>query len=1340
MENKDGSLAFKATLDIDDFNVSAEAMERHIKKVSSTTEQEAEKMDKSILDFAKNGANYIVSYLVAQGMNGLLQSIITTRGQFQQLEIAFETMLGSGTKAHILMNQLTETAAKTPFDLQSIASSAKQLMAYGVASEQVNDTLIRLGNIASGLSLPLQDLAWLYGTTLTQGRLYAEDLNQFTGRGIPMIKELANIMGVAENQVKSLVSEGKVGFPEVQQVIQNLTNEGGMFFNLMEKQSQSLTGMISNLGDAWDSALNKFGKENQDIFTTGIQGAITLVEHLDDIVRIIKAITIAYGSYKAAIVLNTVAIKGYTGIALIDNTVRQAKIALMSTEIAKTKSLTTVTRALWATMKANPIGWLVSLVGLAVSAFTLFKDKGDEVKENQIGLARATKNASEEFSTQAGKVDALQKIINDSNKSYNARNEALTKLKDIIPDYNAQLSQEGELINNNTIAIKEYLSNLEKQIKLKSAQDELEQAYAKKRLLEKEKANREEQVSKAQAQLNAAQFSATVNSQRLGTPGMQNLSKGLDVGTKSAQDALNKANKDLKETTDNLNDINIAIEELNNEISTTSISVDNNTTKIRSYNEQVADTKKRINELTLEISKLRSGSIVKDNLAAEIEVKTNELNKAKGELELLLGKKSNNTIKSTENANSLKKSISEQIQYQKEQYALYYKWVETVGKDVANVKFSELIKNGNSFSEWIDSQLNKLELKAKSVENLSTDDQEWMFALSDQKNELSQKKSAMDIFRESIEQTINQAATLASKLTAIAEVKEKLEKGEFNLNPDQTLQAQYELDSIDRSAQKELNQSILNDFKSYEERKNEILANFSAMRLSDVAQNNTELLQRINDGEKAALSALEAEQLQASTDWKNLFANLDSLTVSEIQKLITNIENQISGADLKLNPIDYQALTESLNKAKDKLVELNPFTALGKAFDNYISATQKLKKAEEDNLSSEQIQALERQIKTSAKQMTASIQSINQVVGAVGSSVSSLLSSFGNSDLAETIGSVTDVLGGAGQTAMGVGQIMSGDLLGGITSVVGGITSVIGAFNQMHDKKKEKQIQALQDEVDKLSDAYDNLGDSINRAYSTDKASMIEQQNELLKQENDKIRQQIQAEKDKKDTDWDRIKEWENQIAENEKEIAENEKYNIIDAINGTDIMSAIDEFANAYADAWSAGEKAASKSADTVKNIIKTAIIEQLKNKLKPEVEAFMTYLSEALKDGVISDSEEKLIEQYEKKLEEISDKYLSQNEKWLYDESENQEIDTDPLSGAVRSMSEETGGVIAGRMNAFVINQSDQIEIMRSSLVYQAEIATNTRISAERLTGIETTLKRIESKDNSLLSQGIS
>ena len=249
---------------------------------------------------------------------------------------------------------------------------------------------------------------------------------------------------------------------------------------------------------------------------------------------------------------------------------------------------------------------------------------------------------------------------------------------------------------------------------------------------------------------------------------------------------------------------------------------------------------------------------------------------------------------------------------------------------------------------------------------------------------------------------------------------------------------------------------------------------------------------------------------------------------------------------------------------------------------------------------------------------------------------------------------------------------------------------------------------------------------------------MLEQQNENLEQQNEKIRQQIQAEKDKKDTDWDRIKEWEDKISENEKTIAENTKYNIIDAINGTDIMSAIDDLSAAYADAWAAGETAAGKSANSVKNMIRTAIIEQLKNKLKPEVEKFMTYLATAMEDGVISEAEERMLEQMEEDMENISDNYLSKNEKWMRDDKE--EESQDPLTGAVRSMSEETGGVIAGRMNAIVINQSDQMAIMRNQLIYQAEIAANTRVSAERLGNIENTLKRIETKDSSLLSQGIS
>ena len=336
MENINGALAFQATLDIDDFNVSADAMERRIRRVSTMTGIESEQMEQSLLDFAQKGAMYIQTYLVGQGMASLLQSIVQVRGQFQQLEIAFGTMLGNEKKAKALMDEMIDTAARTPFDLMGVASGAKQLLAYGVAAEKVNDTIVRLGNIASGLSIPLNDIVYLYGTTMVQGRLYAQDVRQFTGRGIPLVKELAAAYHTTTDEINAMVSAGKIGFSDVEKVINKMTDEGGQFYNLMAKQSASLTGMISNLEDAWDSMLNEIGTANQDTFATAINSASYLVEHYQKVLDILTAVAIAYGTYKAAVVANTLATKGYTGVALIDNTVRQTKIALLKAEATMT--------------------------------------------------------------------------------------------------------------------------------------------------------------------------------------------------------------------------------------------------------------------------------------------------------------------------------------------------------------------------------------------------------------------------------------------------------------------------------------------------------------------------------------------------------------------------------------------------------------------------------------------------------------------------------------------------------------------------------------------------------------------------------------------------------------------------------------------------------------------------------------------------------------------------------------------------------------------------------------------------------------------------------------------
>lgn len=234
----------------------------------------------------------------------LAGQIAQVRGEFQQLEVAFKTMLGSAEKANALMSQLTTTAAITPFGLQDVANGAKQLLAFGMASNKVNETLIRLGDIAAGLSIPLTDLVYLYGTTMTQGRLFTQDFRQFQGRGIPIADELAKQFGVAKKAVGELVTAGKIGFPEVEKAIIAMTSEGGKFGGLMEAQSKTITGQISNIEDAIDSMFNEIGQSSEGLINGALSSVSFLIENYQTIAELLMVIAGAYGINKAALALN----------------------------------------------------------------------------------------------------------------------------------------------------------------------------------------------------------------------------------------------------------------------------------------------------------------------------------------------------------------------------------------------------------------------------------------------------------------------------------------------------------------------------------------------------------------------------------------------------------------------------------------------------------------------------------------------------------------------------------------------------------------------------------------------------------------------------------------------------------------------------------------------------------------------------------------------------------------------------------------------------------------------------------------------------------------------------
>ena len=235
------------------------------------------------------------------GFEQLAGSIFNTRSQFQQLEISFTTMLGSEQKAGALMDELIQTAAHTPFDMSSITGGAKQLLAYGTEAKDVNKTLVQLGDIASGLNIPLGELVYLYGTTVSQGRMFTMDLRQFMGRGVPLAEELGKILHQNTTEVQESVSKGKVTSDIFKEAIANMTQAGGRFGGLMEQQSKTLEGQWSNIGDSVQQAFNEIGKKSEGVFSSGLSIISAMVENWQEVIKVIGVATVAVGSYRASL-------------------------------------------------------------------------------------------------------------------------------------------------------------------------------------------------------------------------------------------------------------------------------------------------------------------------------------------------------------------------------------------------------------------------------------------------------------------------------------------------------------------------------------------------------------------------------------------------------------------------------------------------------------------------------------------------------------------------------------------------------------------------------------------------------------------------------------------------------------------------------------------------------------------------------------------------------------------------------------------------------------------------------------------------------------------------------
>lgn len=441
---------------------------RDIQNAVHQTAARVEKDGKSIDDVISNIQNSMNIAIGGWSIGKFVNQMMQVRGQFQQTEMAFKTMLQSEEKADALMKQLIRTAAVTPFGVEDVTEGAKQLLAFNVAAEDVNKTLIGLGDVAAGMGLNLKDLVMLYGTTIAKGKMDTMDLYQFLNRGIPIADEIAKVMGLdvtnAIKEVQKQIKAGKVTSDIFIQAMQSMTAEGSKFGGLMEAQSKTITGQISNIEDAIEQMFNELGKSQEGVINTGLGVVSTLVENWETVGKVVMTVVAAYGAYKAAVI---------TMIAL-----EKARIAIGSAQafLSLARSISSAKDAMLLfnmATSANPLGLLLGTVAAGITLFSVFGGSAEDASTTTNKFGDDATKASSRVESLLDVIKALGDKTNEQAKKSKAYKDAVNELSTIYAEYGITIDKIKE-DESNLVDVKQQeidkSNELIEQIKLESAE------------------------------------------------------------------------------------------------------------------------------------------------------------------------------------------------------------------------------------------------------------------------------------------------------------------------------------------------------------------------------------------------------------------------------------------------------------------------------------------------------------------------------------------------------------------------------------------------------------------------------------------------------------------------------------------------------------------------------------------------------------------------------------------------------------------------------------------------------------------------------------------------------
>jgi hypothetical protein len=1062
MNNNSGALSFDAIVDDAQWSATFRRMNNDVRGLTNTATTETNKIDAVFRQLATvAGGAFAFTQLAS-----LPQKLIQVRGEFQQLEIAFETMLGNKGKSDALFADVVKLAATTPFNLKEVATGAKQLLAYGVASEDVTKTMTKLGDIAAGLSIPLNDLTYLYGTTRTQGRLFTADLNQFVGRGIPLIRLLSEQFGVAESEVKNLVEAGKVGFPEVEKAINTLTQSGGMFSGLMEKQSKSLTGLYSNFQDSVDQAFNNVGKSQEGLLASGIGFATTMVQNYEPILDVLKVLVATYGTYRAAIIA-TAAVQGLAASAGSIKTFFELSKSIKSA--ADAQALFNLVTGLNPYVVAG-----AALVGL-ITAVALFRDTTTEAEKAQKRMANVNDTVSQSLAGEQAKIQVLTAQIKNESVSREERNNKLRELISIQPQLLSGLTLENIATAEGTKAINGYIEARKRQIETEQLKNELDESI---------KRQNDAKSGKKETGVVATVLGAALsvgNAVASATSGVD-LAKIQAANTKAANKEIIKSEDELQKTIlarvtalQSVDAATLKSGDSTKEVVKKNVKYYDDLIKAKKDSQESATTNAEFNKLEAEIKNLEAqkaritGAISKEaKVASKASAKEAEksgpfgsvaywdyiASKAKEILDKTpvsntgqIAKQQAILTDAERNAALARKKLAiltfdEELEQKKKNYEAYQLWVDNLGTKAADEHFDGLITQGKSYAEYLKQQIDQFQ--SVHPESLTGKEQDQLVKLKVEYSDATNAQKPMELFQKRLDDARTSATSLTDEIERLKKIQSELSP--TDLSPDTTAKKQATQEQINEAtAQRKLEfRNYLLDVAGSEQKRLEIENRFKDLRVE---------LEKQYGKEKGAAYLKALKQLQE--DEKEAYKNQDVQSAEKSKEFkeftkIAKLSNDEIGRDKVIQARkDFAEFTKNLDKESEE----------------YRQHLETLRGIEE-NYKEKSITYWDL-VAGAIGQISEVLQEMGGGIGQVGSALSSLSGQYGNIKQAFTTNK-------DGSTSMN----QYAAAIQGVITIIGGLTA---ASKRRHEEEKAFAAARLGYEQDYQLALNQELGDSYKK-------------------------------------------------------------------------------------------------------------------------------------------------------------------------------------------------------------------------------------------------------------------